>query len=510
MRGSLVALVLLAAASSAGAASSTSQWVAPTQLTTARADDLGLTMNARGDVLSAWRNKETGLMVVRFRSADSSEWGEPKDLEPAADPWVGPALALDARGNAVVLWAAAGRFPASLWAASRNASTGLWAEPARITDYALDDSFSVSFDAAGNATAAWVQTGTEVRGIASAYRPAGGAWAAPVIVARSSRYSLNFSLSLAANDSTTLLAWLDFDIGGQTRVRAAFGRNGSWDPAETLATDVKEETTSAGLGGDGTAVVGWDNELHGNAVTQAIVRPTGEDWGPPSTLSFEDGQAYGSPLLAVDGRGNATAAWWAGVDYEATYLPAGSEHWQRTVVISEPETLAGDASLAENRQGDTVFVWAAEHNVMANVRPAGATAWGASTPISRDGSSFGYLAISTGLAVDSQGETMAAWQVPDGIQVRGVRAAAFDVAPPRIASMRVPKTGRLLKPLVFSAAFGDISGTTIQWQFGDGVTRSGQKVSHAYRRPGRYVVTVTATDVAGHMSSTSRSLRITR
>src|SRR5262249_51061280 len=153
-------------------------------------------------------------------------------------------------GNAVAVWIAGS---GSLWATSRNVSTGLWASPVQISDVNPDVDryfFSVSVDATGNAIAAWTAVGRSV--LETAYRPAGGAWVAPVVVARNA----SIFLSLAQNDSTALLVWFDTD-SGRSRLRAAFGRNGSWDPPETLATDLSDGGLTTVLGADGTAVVGW-------------------------------------------------------------------------------------------------------------------------------------------------------------------------------------------------------------------------------------------------------------
>jgi PKD repeat protein len=92
----------------------------------------------------------------------------------------------------------------------------------------------------------------------------------------------------------------------------------------------------------------------------------------------------------------------------------------------------------------------------------------------------------------------------------GVASATVDTAAPRLATLRVPASGRVGKKVAFSASFRDISATSIQWRFGDGRSATGTRVVHAYRRPGRYVVMVTATDSARREASSTRSIRITR
>jgi PKD repeat protein len=46
---------------------------------------------------------------------------------------------------------------------------------------------------------------------------------------------------------------------------------------------------------------------------------------------------------------------------------------------------------------------------------------------------------------------------------------------------------------------------TFRWRFGDGKSAAGATVRHAYRKAGRYVVTLVATDAAGHAAAVART-----
>ena len=62
-----------------------------------------------------------------------------------------------------------------------------------------------------------------------------------------------------------------------------------------------------------------------------------------------------------------------------------------------------------------------------------------------------------------------------------------------------------------AAATDDFSGVaTYGWDFGDGSTASGDKVSHTYAAPGTYMVTITAIDGAGNAGTTSRAVDVAK
>jgi PKD repeat protein len=68
---------------------------------------------------------------------------------------------------------------------------------------------------------------------------------------------------------------------------------------------------------------------------------------------------------------------------------------------------------------------------------------------------------------------------------------------------------------VFTAIITDAQGNdaanqvaSYQWDFGDGSTATGRTVSHTYRQPGNFAVTLTITDVLGRVGQTSQSITV--
>lgn len=115
------------------------------------------------------------------------------------------------------------------------------------------------------------------------------------------------------------------------------------------------------------------------------------------------------------------------------------------------------------------------------------------------------------LAVDRFGSALAVWGEPGAPGSMKVMLGGLDAAGPSIGSRTVPS--RLVKgrPGSFSVRASDPSGVaSVRWAFGDRSSASGSAVRHAYARPGRYRVTVVATDRAGKRSSSSASLSVVR
>lgn len=499
-------------------------WLSPAALSTAPSHEPSVSLNARGDAVAVWRDRDTGQVTARVRPATSGTWGAPRALGRDSELYVPAAVAVDAQGNADVVWVGEQGAQRTVQASRYSSVSDRWSSPVAISGPAVrGDRPGLVLDAGGSATASWLSYGDHgERGLHTAYRPAGQAWRAPVRVVRAQAETFIMAFDLAAGgDGTTLLTWSLVSgywaepVGTKPNpvsIHAALGRDGVWQAPTTLATarDGDGQPVAA-VGATGLAAVGWRATEHGNGIVRVSMRRVGAPaWGPEAKLSFEDGQAE-PPQLGIDGHGNVTAIWKVTqVDVESSTLPAGSDVWPRPIVVSGPSESAGRITLAVNARGDSVAVWNTFgffEAVVAAIRPAGAGTWSPPVVVSGDGD----VVRSEGVAIDAAGNSVVVWtELRPDRWYGGVRSATLDAAAPGLATLRVPVKGRVGKKLAFSASFRDISATSIQWRFGDGRSTKGTQVVHAYRRPGRYTVTVTATDAARRVTRSTRSVRITR
>ena len=504
----LIAVALVATATAAGSGPASPVWLPAAELGSGRTWAPTVALDARGDAVLVWQDVLSRAILARYRAATASRWSPPETLDPGTAELVEPAVALDSAGNSVAVWASASpRIDSVVWTATRSAQDGRWGRPVALSQRGATKGPWVVVDAAGNATAAWIRYDADAYEdrLETRFRPAGGAWAAVNAIARTKAFTM--SARLAGNGGgSTLAAWYGADPAnnGPYSVGAVQGSRGAWGVPVTLASRVIYGLGAA-LGEDGTAAVGWNTTDHGNSITKVAVRRSGAPaWGSPANVSFEDGQA-GPPELAVDDQGTVAAVWGTDPDLEGSCLPIGSAAWERPVSLSEPGY--GGGEVVASAKGGFLLVYArGSGGLKARTRPAGASVWSAPVTIAT-----GQRGSRTVAALDDAGDALAVWTglTADGYS-GSVYLATRDAAAPALVSLRAPSSGRIGAKLRFSASFRDISATTIIWQFGDGTRATGATAAHTYRRPGSYVVTVTATDSAQRTTVVTRRVRVTR
>jgi hypothetical protein len=218
-----------------------------------------IAMNARGDALVAWeRDAARGCLVeAAFRPANG-RWSKPRVLR---DAHVGcPAdqhVAIDGRGDAIVVWLAQRGRTQFVESASRSAN-GRWTTRRILAEAPLiDETVDVGMDTRGDAMVVWHEEALKGGGSAiwARIRPAGRGW------------------------------------GTAQTIPGAH-----WGPP-SLAIDAR-----------GDALVTWQDKRG----IDAAARPTGGSWQKPYTVSAQEHAGpgvEGDGLAALDARGDAMATW---------------------------------------------------------------------------------------------------------------------------------------------------------------------------------------------------------
>ncbi|HEX2810170.1 MAG TPA: PKD domain-containing protein, partial [Kineosporiaceae bacterium] len=141
---------------------------------------------------------------------------------------------------------------------------------------------------------------------------------------------------------------------------------------------------------------------------------------------------------------------------------------------------------------------------------------GRGTPVIRDAASAEMddntgtkqnVTPSTGLVVlASNSVTQQYWHAD--LPLRGT-APAVKVVKLAVGFKASPVSKK--SPLVIRFAGTSTGGVTRwSWKFGDARTATGQKPTHAYKKPGTYTVTVTGTTAKGKRAATTRKIQVTR
>lgn len=498
----LVALgvVLGVSVAPTGTADTTEPWLAPARL--GLGQEPVVAASAEGDVVAAWRSVENGGVVrASFRPA-GGRW------QPVVE-WPGfvsgPRVAIDRRGNAIVVWIAYRESHAIVEASVRPAGKR-WTAPTPLSSASeWATSPRVAMDASGNALVAWRSTAWP-EAIQTRYRSVqAGAWRPPVGVSSYAYSELELAM---APGGRALLTWdVSKEIGHAVAV--VIGERGQWSEprevggVENGTTYEERPKALAPAIGDTVAVLAWQYAIHGNGIVKASLQTAAGAWEPAVDLSFPDGQAFG-PAVAIDGTGAVLATWDANVDVEGSTRRPGAPSWDRPSVVSPSK---GAPRLGANARGDAVALWPSRDPPFSGVgaarKPAGSTGWETTAKVAPAG-----RIGATGVAVDGAGDAVAVWEVNDGRW--WVEVAASDVAPPIVTALAVPRAGLVRKPVRFSVVARDTWSrvTAPSWRFGDGSRGRGAVVTHRYRAPGSYRVSVAVADALGHVTTKSRVIRI--
>jgi hypothetical protein len=347
------------------------------------------------------------LLGVLAGPAAAASWTEPVDV---SMPGVGagnPHVAVDATGDAVAVWVQSSAGELVVEGATRAAG-GNWTSPTEIGS-ASDPSAAidpqVAVDAAGDAVVVWVT----FDGLIANSLPAGGSWTGPVVIGQGEGPQLAVDGAGAA-----IVAWTGHYKGRNDVESASRPANGSWEAPEMVSRPGgSTQKPRVGIDAAGDAVAIWD-EYTGLHHIEGGSRPAGGEWGEPVSISApgERGQA---PDLAVDAAGDAVAIWRhseppkLSVIRSATMAAGGS--WRTPVNASAPGRVT-EPMVGIDGSGHAVGVWERNDGTDGIIKAATMAAngsWNTGVSLSESGRS----ASAAQLAVDPAGDAVVVWERPN-------------------------------------------------------------------------------------------------
>ena len=240
-------------------------------------------------------------------------------------------------------------------------------------------------------------------GVAAADEPSPGGWLPPVTEAGPA-IALTFSVGVAPTGDA-VVASADTLRVSVTSKRAA----GSW-PARSLLLAESVMFPSVALDDGGNAVL---TGFRSDSQTVAFARAAGSDmWTGPIVLSGAEHNAFVPPTLAVNGSGQAIAAWMGdegGLLVVRASLRSSDGTWSSAQNLGYAGYLGNrPASVAIDDRGDVVAVWTRgpenAANVYAEVRPAGGD-WQPAQVLS----SRGDGRLESKVVMNGRGDALAVW-----------------------------------------------------------------------------------------------------
>jgi hypothetical protein len=489
-------------------------WLAPVKLS-ATGQDAGqpdVAVDAQGDTLSVWVRAD---VVEASSGSAAGPWQAPVTISNNTETPSVPQVALDSHGDAVATWLSFNGTEYNIQVATRSGVNGTWTPPKELKNVGMSamepGGPDVAIDAQGDAVVIWPR---EEKYVEASARSAGGSFQPPEELSNTAAAQHAAKVAIDSAGRATAV-WEEFGV--KTVIDAASKALGSkWEPGQTLsdgAENANEPRVAVNARGDAVAL--WEQPSGGNEVLEAATNPasTGK-WGTP--VAVTNGAVVVEPAgqeLAIDAQGDAVVVWSWLVGkrdvVEATEGNAASSIWKASVALSPLGATEEEMpQVAVNPQGNAVVVW--ERSTGANVIIEAASglaasgSWQPPVPLSATGEN----AAGPQVALYPPGDAAAVWQRSDGKNPIA-EAAAYDVGPLQ-NSLSIPGAGTVGQALSFSVSplSSLVALGATSWAFGDGASQLGTAVTHTFAAAGSYTVTVKTADALGVSTSASANVVI--
>jgi len=360
-------------------------WSAPVTISPPGYVQMGqVRFDAAGGAAAVWTanvagNLDAAVVQAAVRPAGADAFGPVQELSAAPTFAIAPRLAADGTGAMVAVWEqrATGRTGAGVvMAATRPAGAASFGPPEVLSDPGADARQpDVAMDAAGDALVVWtggtsgqfaVQARLRVAGT-SAWQPAVGLSGADAAAG-----TARVAMDPAGN---AVAAWTASDAGVASLHAAARAAGGAWGAAEDLGPATLPEAPALVAEPDDTVTVVY---RHPDGIVDRLaarVRPPGGAWSPLQDLSPPGaGVLPAAPLLAAGDRaaagpsGGVIAVWSRSAEravVQAAVKPAGAVAFGATADVSAIGRHAEAPSAALLPDGEAVAVWASRPSLIA-------------------------------------------------------------------------------------------------------------------------------------------------
>ncbi len=504
-------------------------WLAPTKLSTTgqNAEQPQVSVDPAGDAITVWErfDEKAGKKVIEAssRPAAAAGWQSSLPISNAKEDASLPQVALDSYGDAFAAWLSFNGAEYTIQASTRSGVSGSWQPPVTIQKLGAttvtEPRPDLAVDAQGDAVVVWERAQAAEVFVEASSKPVAHSWAVPETLSEVAEALHPPEVAIdAAGDATAV--WEQHEAGSVVIAESTRPAGSKWQMGVALsATGKNANEPRVAVDAQGDAVAVWErpNEEGKELVEAATRSGSNGSWAKPAALMGYEG-LQGEPAgqqAAIDGQGRAVVTW-SRLDaaahdvVEAAVGRASTSSWQPPVALSSPAGLVEEApQVGVDNAGAAVVVWeqwtATTKIIEAVSGLAASGSWGAPVALS----AAGKEADEAQVALDSQGNAVAVWRRFDGASYIA-EAAGFDAAGPLFTLLRIPSAGTVGQPLAFSASGLDVwSGLGgMSWGFGDGGAQVGASVTHVYDAPGTYTVSVTAADALGNTSSATAAVSI--
>ena len=221
-----------------------------------------------------------------------------------------PSVAIDAAGDAIVVWAYFDGTHALIQAALHPAAGSFSSPPTVLSDAGRNSGQpEIAVDDAGDAVAAWAQVEGAAQTIHAAVHPAAGSFQAGELISSPTAFANGPQVMMTLSGLTTV-AWTR-SHGEEATVEAVTQPTaGSFSAPEAVPGELGEDPLFPrfAMSSDGDVVMVWSATASPNKIVRASVRPSGGSFSPPTSLSATRSGIF-RPTVTIDEDGSATAVW---------------------------------------------------------------------------------------------------------------------------------------------------------------------------------------------------------
>lgn len=291
-------------------------WTAPVEIgevNLGAAPEPWIAVDWEGRETAVWQ--DAGVIQAAFRPY-LGEWEAPVPLS-SGENFV-PQAAMDARGDVTAVWMHLDGSRYVVESAYRP-EAGDW-EPSTLVSQPGEEGGNphVALDAKGDSLVVWRGEDEGDEFVRAAYRPPGGSWEQPADVSSPGEH-VEALRDAVDPEGNAIVAWSGDmgKVGEHGIVHAAFKSvAGSWEePVELSADGGNSFPSDVVFDTSGNAALVWQRWDGSSNVVQAAYRPAGEEWESAIDLSEEGAQGMDAVIVldapgdAIAADGHATAVW---------------------------------------------------------------------------------------------------------------------------------------------------------------------------------------------------------
>ena len=402
------------------------------------ADSPQVVIDPNGNAVAVWHAFDGFAPFIKASSKTlTGSWTSPATIYTFLNPIGVPHVAMDANGNALVVWETDTGINLVVYASTKTLA-GSWTSPVPISSSVSIVASQVAMDANGNSTAVWRSSSGGPYIIQAATRSPSGTWSSAVDLSAAGQNAEVPQIAMDPNGNATAV-WRRTNGTNWIIQAATKTLSGTWTSPVDLSADgqdANQPQVSMDPNGNATAVWMRNDGVHN--IIQASTKPFGENWPSPSdavNLSPTNVESS-SPQIAVDVSGNAPAVWGAGpvLVQAKTKLYGGS--WQTTPDdVSQSSVFSGFPQIGADAMGNVTVVFI--NGVFGNTNVIQATTKSFGPTVTHIDPNFGPTTGGTAVTITGTNFTDAT-----AVNFGSTPASSFTVvSPTTIIAIAPPGTG---------------------------------------------------------------------